>query len=80
MKEDLNRVKDYAIHNILETDYKQLEQASWYNLNLKGKHFRSAILFLLARTMTSEREFREIRDRVMCLAACIEIAHNASLL
>jgi geranylgeranyl pyrophosphate synthase len=77
--DDLNRTKDYAINNILQTDYKDLESASRYNLLLKGKNFRSAILFLLARTILQD-DFAKYHDRVMCLAACIEIAHNASLL
>jgi geranylgeranyl pyrophosphate synthase len=49
----LRRTKDYAINNILKTEYKQLEEPSAYNLNLKGKNFRSAILFLLARALVS---------------------------
>ncbi len=77
--EDLERTKDYAINNILQTEYKDLESASQYNLLLKGKNFRSAILFLLARNILQE-DFTKYHDQVMCLAACIEIAHNASLL
>ena len=66
---------------ILQTEYKELESASNYNLKLKGKNFRSAILFLLARALCSkENDFNKIYDKVMCLSACIEIAHNASLL
>lgn len=78
VKNDLARTKDYAIRNILQTDYKELESASKYNLQLKGKNFRSAILFLLAKSLA--QDFDKIHDKVMCLAACIEIAHNASLL
>lgn len=75
----MDRTKDYAIRNILQTEYKELESASKYNLQLKGKNFRSAILFLLAKAL-KPTDFDEIYDKVMCLSACIEIAHNASLL
>ena len=63
-----------------------------YNLKLKGKNFRSAILFTLARAMHANnpdkmadlklQNFENTRqyDQVVSLAACIEIAHNASLL
>lgn len=48
VKEDLIKTKEFAIKNILQTEYKDLENAAKYNLELKGKNFRSAILFLLA--------------------------------
>ena len=56
-----------------------------YNLKLKGKNFRSAILFTLARSIhanLSSDDFSKTEqyDQVVALAACIEIAHNASLL
>ena len=56
-----------------------------YNLKLKGKNFRSAILFTLARAIHAnldhgDFELTEQYDQVVALAACIEIAHNASLL
>jgi len=51
VKRDLEVTKEYAIDNILKTRYSTLEAASHYNLQLKGKNFRSAILFLLAKTM-----------------------------
>lgn len=35
----------------LSTEYKELEEPAMYNLNLKGKNFRSAILFMLGRAM-----------------------------
>jgi len=58
-----------------------LENAAKYNLELKGKNFRSAILFLLARTLCRDRDtFEQIYTKIACLSACIEIAHNASLL
>ena len=54
---------------------------------MKGKNFRSAILFLLAKAIyynkyQSSVPFEEspYYEKVTCLAACIEIAHNASLL
>jgi len=56
-----------------------LENTAWYNLLLKGKNFRSAILFLLSRAL-HQGDFNEIYGKVMCLSACLEIAHNASLL
>ena len=84
---DLANTKSYAIDNILRTDYKKLEATSLYNLELKGKNFRAAILFLLAKTLyyNSSRvsvpfEESELYEKVTCLAASIEIAHNSSLL
>lgn len=59
---------------------------SHYNLRLKGKNFRSAILFTMARAMfaqtTDTSKFEDTRyyHQVKTLAACIEIAHNSSLL
>lgn len=54
---------------------------------LKGKNFRSAILFTMARAIyqtnkNNKINFEETRQykQVATLAACIEIAHNASLL
>jgi len=72
----------------LRTRYTELEKASHYNLLLKGKNFRSAIMFLLAKAIyysdgtTNKPIFEEtpFYEKVACLAACIEIAHNASLL
>lgn len=68
----------------LSTTYKTIEEVSLYNLKLKGKNFRSAILFTLARAIYSREglRFEDSREyyQVMTLAACIEIAHNASLL
>ena len=76
-----------AINNILKTEYKELQDASQYNMMLKGKNFRSAILFTMARAIyktnsNSKINFEETRQykQVATLAACIEIAHNASLL
>ena len=46
---DLEYTKDLAINNILKTEYKELQDASQYNMMLKGKNFRSAILFTMAR-------------------------------
>ena len=88
MQEDLAYTKNYALENILRTRYSELEKASHYNLLLKGKNFRSAILFLLAKAIyysdgvKNDRPFEEtsLYEKVACLAACIEIAHNASLL
>lgn len=93
---DLEYTKNFALENILQTKYGELEKASHYNLLLKGKNFRSAILFLLAKsiyysearaaaagmpnTVTRPFEQTEYYQKVACLAACIEIAHNASLL
>ena len=51
MKDDLEYTKNFAIENILRTRYTELEEASHYNLLLKGKNFRSAILFLLAKSI-----------------------------
>lgn len=51
MKDDLEFTKEFAIENILRTRYSELEKASHYNLLLKGKNFRSAILFLLAKSI-----------------------------
>lgn len=48
---DLAYTKDFAIENILRTRYSELEGAAHYNLLLKGKNFRSAILFLLAKAI-----------------------------
>jgi len=76
----------------LKTQYTQIEEASLYNLKLKGKNFRSAILFTIARAMHAQNpdklgnpeldKFENTKqyDQVVALAACIEIAHNASLL
>jgi geranylgeranyl pyrophosphate synthase len=77
----LSKTNEFAIKNILQTEYKDLENAAKYNLELKGKNFRSAILFLLARALCKDnKHFMKIYDKVACLSACIEIAHNASLL
>ena len=51
VEEDLKKTKDFAINSILRTEYKQLEDPALYNLNLKGKNFRSAILFMLSRSI-----------------------------
>ena len=79
----------------LKTDYKQMEEVSLYNLKLQGKNFRSAILFMLAKAIHANhphvkacehgdplRKFDNTiqYEQVMTLSACIEIAHNASLL
>jgi geranyl diphosphate synthase len=91
VKVDLEQTKMFAIENILQTSYEKLREASHYNLLLKGKNFRSAILFLLAKAIYYSQnsaagkdllpfEKTEMYDKVTCLAACIEIAHNASLL
>ena len=75
----------------LKTKYKEIEEVSLYNLKLKGKNFRSAILFTLARAIhanqimmngKADQDFINTREyhQVMALSACIEIAHNASLL
>ena len=86
---DLEYTKQYAIENILRTRYGELEKAAHYNLLLKGKNFRSAILFLLAKSIYYSQtnigakvafEKTQFYEKVACLAACIEIAHNASLL
>jgi geranylgeranyl pyrophosphate synthase len=68
-----------------------LEDPALYNLNLKGKNFRSAIMFMLARGIynnnshfqrQSQGRFEDSKYylQVKALSACIEIAHNASLL
>lgn len=72
----------------LRTEYKQLEDPALYNLNLKGKNFRSAIMFMLARSIYNNnreldnQKFEDSKyyNQVKALSACIEIAHNASLL
>ena len=51
MQADLAFTKEFALENILRTRYTELEEASHYNLLLKGKNFRSAILFLLAKAI-----------------------------
>ena len=51
VKDDLEFTKNFALENILRTRYSELEKASHYNLLLKGKNFRSAILFLLAKSI-----------------------------
>jgi geranylgeranyl pyrophosphate synthase len=56
VEEDLRQTKEFAINNILRTEYKQLEDPALYNLNLKGKNFRSAILFMLARSIYNSSE------------------------
>lgn len=94
VKDDLKYSLHFAINNILQTRYTELEKAAHYNLLLKGKNFRSAILFLLAKSIYYGSENQKAGsvgvvipfedtiyyDKVACLAACIEIAHNASLL
>jgi geranylgeranyl pyrophosphate synthase len=92
---DLETTKDFAINNVLRTDYQEIEDAALYNLKLKGKNFRSAILFTLARAIHANNQAvleagqghpitdfvnTDQYDKVVALAACIEIAHNASLL
>lgn len=75
----------------MKTEYKNLEDPALYNLNLKGKNFRSAIIFMLARSIYNNRindgskpsktfEYTLYYNQVKALSACIEIAHNASLL
>jgi geranylgeranyl pyrophosphate synthase len=74
----------------LKTEYKQLGDPANYNLNLKGKNFRSAILFMLSRSIYNSTfraqagglpfENTKYFNQVKALSACIEIAHNASLL
>ena len=51
IESDLRYTKHFAVENILRTSYGKLEEASHYNLQLKGKNFRSAILFLLAKSI-----------------------------
>lgn len=95
IESDLDRTKEFAIDYILQTDYKQIEEVSLYNLRLKGKNFRSAILFTLARAIHANHalvleakegdpilDFKNTTqyDKVVSLAASIEIAHNSSLL
>jgi geranylgeranyl pyrophosphate synthase len=92
VENDLRETKEFAINNILRTEYKNLEDPALYNLNLKGKNFRSAIMFMLARSIYNSSElgglinrnavFEETRffQQVQAFSACIEIAHNASLL
>ena len=95
---DLQSTQHFAVNNIvslnsysltipqLKTQYNQIEEVSLYNLKLKGKNFRSAILFTLARAIYSQiggsTKFEDTKmyHQVVALAACIEIAHNASLL
>ena len=65
-----------------------MEDPALYNMNLKGKNFRSAIMFMLSRSIFEDHpEFKGqnfetslIYQQVQALSACIEIAHNASLL
>ena len=87
VSKDLDRTKDFAMNKILKTTFPEIQEASHYNLKLKGKNFRSAILFTLARAMftnhpSADGHFEETREyqQVLSLAAAIEIAHNASLL
>jgi hypothetical protein len=56
VKFDLDQTKAFAIENILQTKYDKLQEASHYNLLLKGKNFRSAILFLLAKAIYYSRD------------------------
>ena len=56
VKDDLEQTKQFAIKNILQTKYMTLQEASHYNLLLKGKNFRSAILFLLAKAIYYNRQ------------------------
>ena len=63
---DLEYTKELAINNILKTEYKELQDASQYNMMLKGKNFRSAILFTMARAIyktnsNSKINFEETR-------------------
>jgi geranylgeranyl pyrophosphate synthase len=51
VNQDLEKTKQFAINKILSTNYKEIEEAAHYNLLLKGKNFRSAILFTLARAI-----------------------------
>lgn len=72
----------------LKTEYKDIEAAALYNLNLKGKNFRSAILFIISRAIFNNlpeakgKNFSDTKqyDQVKAVAAAIEIAHNSSLL
>ena len=87
MGADLEFTKKFAIDNILKTDYAELYGTSCYNLQLKGKNFRSAIMFNLAKAIyynssDTSKPFEETvyYQKVTALSACIEIAHNASLL
>lgn len=88
MSKDLEAAKTYAIDKVLRTEHRVLEEASLYNLQLKGKNFRSAILFLLAKSIyyndagPNAPLFEETPqyEKLTCLSACIEIAHNSSLL
>ena len=49
--QDLENTKEFAKKNILSTNYSDIGAASLYNLELKGKNFRSAILFTLAKAI-----------------------------
>ena len=48
---DLDYTRNFAMKNILKTDYEELQKAAYYNIELKGKNFRSAILFNLAKAI-----------------------------
>ncbi|CDW74503.1 solanesyl diphosphate synthase [Stylonychia lemnae] len=90
VEKDVNAVKDFAINNVIKTEYKQLELPAIYNMSLKGKNFRSAIMCMLARAIfnnnpqyqnvSSQFEQTKYYTQVKTLSACIELAHNASLL
>lgn len=81
VQDDLERAKTYAFERILKTKYEELEKGARYNLQLKGKNFRSAILYLLSKALSANtNSYTQIDEQVTCLAACIEICHNSSLL
>ena len=49
--------------NILQTEYSELQKAAHYNLELKGKNFRSAILFNLAKAVYYGRQDGKVKIR-----------------
>lgn len=79
-------IKQITFENILQTDYDVLREASWYNFKLKGKNFWSCIIMLLSWAMYSKwgslEDFYKTEEyEISCLlSACVEIAHNSSLL
>jgi len=84
--QDLDLIKQLTFEYILKTDYDILRDASHYNLKLKGKNFWSCIIMLLSWALygwkgTIEEFFLTEEYEISCLlSACVEIAHNSSLL
>lgn len=86
IEQDLDCIKQITFDHILKTEYNILRDASHYNLKLKGKNFWSCIIMLLSRALYSWKgsiqDFYKTEEyEISCLlSACVEIAHNSSLL